>query len=545
MLRTRLRIFLCMVRDRRGAVTILTVASLLALLASTALAVDMGSVYLANRKLQGVADLAALAAVSTSGQASTAAEQVVTGNNLTDAQIASLVLGTYTPDGTILPSQRFVPGTPTRNAVQITLVQSVPLFFGAAVTGRSFTQVHATALAARVDYAAFSIGTRLAAVQGGLPNKLLSALTGSDLNLSVADYNALVGTQIDLLTFSKQLGTQLNLTGASFSNTLNAKATLPQILSALAASSANPAATSALTALALRVPSTTVQLSDLIDLGPYASQDHADPSTVISADGYSILRETLALANGSRQVSVDLGLNLPGISSTNLTLAMGQRQEHSPWLTVARDGNVTVRTSQARLYLDAKLLGGTPGLASVHLPLYVELAEAQAKLNSISCQTRNDATVGLTVLPSVGNVAIANVDMSQLNNFSTPASLQTSTIAHALLLNITGQAQVKLGGQTWKPLVFTPSQIASHTVQTVQTDDLVQGVTSSLVSNMHLSANGIDPSGLTALVGSLLTPAAPTLDGVLDQVTSLLGMHVGEADLQIDGVRCGKPSLVG
>jgi uncharacterized membrane protein len=32
---------------------------------------------------------------------------------------------------------------------------------------------------------------------------------------------------------------------------------------------------------------------------------------------------------------------------------------------------------------------------------------------------------------------------------------------------------------------------------------------------------------------------------VLDQVTSLLGVHVGEADLQIDGVRCGKPSLVG
>jgi uncharacterized membrane protein len=172
---------------------------------------------------------------------------------------------------------------------------------------------------------------------------------------------------------------------------------------------------------------------------------------------------------------------------------MGQRQEHSPWLTVARDGNVTVRTSQVRLYLDAKLLGGTPGLASVHLPLYVELAEAQAKLTSISCQTRNDATVGLTVLPSVGNVAIASVDLSQLNNFSTPASLQSSTIASALFLNITGQAQVKLGGQTWKPLVFAPSQIAARAVQTVQTDDLVQGVASSLVSNMHLSANGYRP----------------------------------------------------
>ena len=243
--------------DRRGSVTILMVASLMALMASTALAVDMGSVYLANRKLQGVADAAALAAVGTSGSASTAAQQVITDNNLTGAQVSGLVPGTYTPDGSIKAAQRFVSGTPTTNAIQVTLVQSVPLFFGGVITGRRSTQVHATALAARIDYAAFSIGTRLAAVQGGLPNLLLSKLAGTDLNLSVADYNALVGTQIDLLSFSKQLSTKLNLTGASFNDALKANATLPQILSALAATSTDSAATSALNALALRVPSTT------------------------------------------------------------------------------------------------------------------------------------------------------------------------------------------------------------------------------------------------------------------------------------------------
>jgi uncharacterized membrane protein len=538
--------------DRRGSVTILMVASLMALMASTALAVDMGSVYLANRKLQGVADAAALAAVGTSGSASTAAQQVIADNNLTGAQVSGLVPGTYTPDGSIKAAQRFVPGTPTTNAIQVTLVQSVPLFFGGVITGRRSTQVHATALAARIDYAAFSIGARLAAVQGGLPNLLLSKLAGTDLNLSVADYNALVGTQIDLLSFSKQLSTKLNLTGASFNDALKANATLPQILSALAATSTDSAATSALNALALRVPSTTVQLSNLIDLGPYASQDHADPSTVISADGYSILRETLALANGSRQVSADLGLTLPGITSTQLTLAMGQRPEHSPWLTVARDGNVIVRTSQARLYLDTQLLGGL-GLASVHLPLYVELAEAQAKLSSITCQGWNNATVGLSVLPSVGSLAIAAVDKSQLNNFSAPASLQPAQIAKVSLLgvdvaSVTGQSQIQLGGASpnWQPLTFTQSQISSHAIQTVQTNDLVQGITSSLVGKMNLSIQplGLNLSSITAALGSLLTPIAPALDGVLDQVTNLLGVHVGQADLQVDGVRCGKPSLV-
>ena len=83
--------------DRRGSVTILTVAAMTALLASTAFAVDMGSVYLANRKLQGVADAAALAAVGTSGAATAAAQQVIADNRLAecagwdDAKLASEV----------------------------------------------------------------------------------------------------------------------------------------------------------------------------------------------------------------------------------------------------------------------------------------------------------------------------------------------------------------------------------------------------------------------------------------------------------------------
>jgi hypothetical protein len=78
------------------------------------------------------------------------------------------------------------------------------------------------------------------------------------------------------------------------------------------------------------------------------SQDHADPDTAIRADGYSVLREILALANGQRQVALDLGLSLPGLASTTLTLAVGQRPAHSPWLAVTNDDKTIVRTAQAR-----------------------------------------------------------------------------------------------------------------------------------------------------------------------------------------------------
>ena len=481
---------------------------------------------------------------------------MISANHLANAQVASLVPGTYTPDGSIAPAQRFVAATPLPNAVKVTLAQSVPLFFGRIITGRGSTQITATATAARIDYAAFSIGTRLAAVQGGLPNALLSSLAGTNLNLSVADYNALVGTQINLLTFSQALATQLNLTAASFNDTLNANATLPQVLSALAAASGNPAAASALQNLAVKVPPTTVQLSNLINLGPYGSQDHADPSTAISADGYSIVRESLALANGQRQVAANLGVSLPGVASTDLSLAIGQRQEHSPWLTVAQDGSVSVRTAQARLYLDTKLLNAL-GLTSVHLPIYTELAEAQAKLASISCQGQGNATVALNVLPSVGSLAVANVTPSQLSNFASPVTEQQATIAQLLpalpglpVTNVVAKTHVDLGGSNagWQQTSFSPADIAAHTIHTVSTNDLTQGVASSLLGKTTLTAQvlgvPVNLSSVTSAVGSLLTPLAPSLDGLIDQVTDLLGVHVGQADVGIDGVRCGKPSLV-
>lgn len=542
-------------QDRSAAVTMMMAASLTGLLAATALAVDMGSVYLAHRALQGAADAAALAAIDMPDSASTAAQQVISSNHLANAQVTSLVPGTYTPDGTIAPSQRFVPATPVPNAMKVTLAQTVPLFFGGIITRRGTTLITATATAARIDYAAFSIGTRLAAVNGGLPNALLTALAGTNLNLSVADYNSLVGTQINLLTFSQALATRLNLTAASYNDTLNANATLPQVLSALADVAGNPAAATALQSLALKVPPTTVQLSNLINLGPYGSQDHADPSTAISADGYSIVREALALANGQRQVAANLGATVPGITSTDLSLAIGQRQEHSPWLTVAQDGSVSVRTAQARLYLDTKL--NAVGLASVHLPIYTELAEAQAKLASISCQGQGKATVALNVLPSVGSIAIADVSPSKLSNFAAAVPEQQATIAQLLpilptlpVTNVVAQTHLDLGGSNngWQQTSFSPADIAAHTLHTVSTRDLTQGVASSLLSKTTLTAQvlgiPVNLSSLTSTVGALLTPLSPALDSLVDQVTDLLGVHVGQADVGIDGVRCGKPALV-
>lgn len=217
--------------DRRGAVTMIAAGSLIALLASTALAVDIGSVYLANRRLQGAADDAALAAAASSDPGG-AAGRVLASNDLAAARVSALTQGSYTADTTLPAARRYAVGASPSNAAQVTVGQDVPLFFARAFSGRATTHIAATATAVRIDYAAFSIGSRLASVQGGLPNALLSALAGTSLNLSVMDYNALAGADVDVLRFSDALPTQLHLTGATFGQTLDTAVTLPQALSA-------------------------------------------------------------------------------------------------------------------------------------------------------------------------------------------------------------------------------------------------------------------------------------------------------------------------
>jgi uncharacterized membrane protein len=539
-------------RDRRGAVTIIAAGSLITLLTATALAVDVGSMYLSSRRLQGAADAAALAAAASSNP-NGAATSALTSNGLPTAQVSTLTQGSYTADATLTPAARYVAGASPSNAAQVTVTQDVPLFFARAFTGRSTTRIAAKATAVRIDYAAFSIGSRLAAVQGGLPNALLSALTGSNLNLSVMDYNALVGANVDILQFSDALRTQLQLTGVTFGQTLNTSVTLPQALSALAAVVTDANAAAALRRIALQVSPVTVRLSDLIDLGPYASQDHADPDTVVKVDGYSVLRELLQLSNGQRQVALNLGLSLPGVTSTTLYLAIGQRPSHSPWLAITQAGGTIVRTAQARLYLDTKIGGSVLGLVSVHLPVLVELAEAQAKLDSISCTGgASNASVTLDALPSVGSIAIADINTATLGDFTKTPVENQAALAQIMLLGIplvaiNAQAHIALGGTStnWQQVPFSASDIAAGTVKTVSTPDLVQGIATSLLTSMTLKANNVDLSVVTQLVGNVLKPLSPALDGIIDQLTGLLGVHVGQADLRVDGVRCGKPTLVG
>src|SRR3546814_18828930 len=106
---------------------------------SAAFAVDLGSLYLDRRKLQGIADAAAMAAAGRPGEELAAAERIIAANCDCGITIAALTPGTYVADPSIQAEQRFTGGGTSPNAIRITLTRDRPLFFGSFLTGRGDT----------------------------------------------------------------------------------------------------------------------------------------------------------------------------------------------------------------------------------------------------------------------------------------------------------------------------------------------------------------------------------------------------------------------
>ncbi|TIX39889.1 MAG: hypothetical protein E5V19_05605, partial [Mesorhizobium sp.] len=125
------------------------------------------------------------------------------------------------------------------------------------------------ALASVTPQAMFSVGSRLLSVNGGILNSLLSGLLGTNISLSVMDYNALISADVNVLSFVDALAVQLQLTGVSYSDVLASKATVGQVATALAnVSTVGSSSKLVLQTIASRATSTVkIPLKHLVDLG--------------------------------------------------------------------------------------------------------------------------------------------------------------------------------------------------------------------------------------------------------------------------------------
>lgn len=537
--------------NARGGVGVFVACAMPLLIGFAAFAIDLGTAQFDARRLQGVADGAALAAASTPGSADAAARSLVAAS-WGEATVVRATPGRYRADASLPIEQRFTPAI-GGDAVQVQLSTRSPTFF-ARIFGYTSLPITRRATAQRRAVTSFSIGSRLAALDGGIVNALLSALTGRTVSLTLLDHRALAESSIDVFQVLDRLKVRAGLSVNSYGDLLAADVRVADLFGALSdtlRASGQATAADAVARVAAALGGQTVRLGTLIDAGPLATQ--AIGSSGASRVPVLPFMTMLLATSGAQRLALDLGASVPGLASTKLSVAIGERARSSPWLTITDAGNIVVRTAQARIYARVRvaptLLPGLSSLVSIELPLFVEAAGAEARLKSIECDARPRAVV-LEGRVNPVQAAIGTVDEAELTDFSRAIAPTSARILDTLLVDVTGSSQVSLGAaEPWQARRFTQDMIDAGTTESIRASAPMQGIASSLIAQASLKVTliglplPIDP--LLRAVGSVLAGVAAPLDTLLMAVTGTLGVGIAEGDMQVNGLRCGNAALVG
>lgn len=588
-------------RDKRANFAVMTALAAPVAIVLTAFAVDEGSLYTERREAQALTDLAAITAAANIDRAEAAALTTfrdngmpsVTvrgagegsaptgqgGNTSASGPVAEIVRGRYSPDPTLAAADRFVPGARPYNAVRVSLSKKGTLYFGSAIMAPP--TILTTGVASTQAQAAFSIGSRLAQVDTAsspLLNSLLGGLLGTGISLSAMDYRALIAADIGVLSFLDQLAIKLDMSGVTYADVLASRATAGQILDAMAAVPGLDSRSSlALRAMAAGATGAAqIPLSHLVDLGSVGqlALGQSPPGLGVDANALSMISAVAALANGSRQIDLGTGINLPPLTNIDLKVAVGEPPQSSPWLRVGEKGAI-VRTAQTRIKLTADVAIGNPNpvagltLASLSLPLNVEVAYGEAEITDISCPSGrpDDRRVTVAARPGIASLKLARNDSAAFGDFTRPQSFSEAHIATAAvqlkllgitvltlpLVDVTGRSDVDIGNTTRKTLVFSEADIAAGKTRTVTTSNYTQSLTTSLLDNLelHVSAVGMPLKFLDdvlslvkgPVIAVLRTVTVPVDDLAYNLLTSL-GIGLGQADVRVTGATCGRAVLV-
>ncbi|MBJ3785904.1 TadG family pilus assembly protein [Devosia sediminis] len=517
----------------------------------SAVAVDAASLYHERRLLQAGVDLAAISATADPSRAAEIAQSVlVEARLLAPASTDGLTVSTGHYDATAPDiADRFTPGGLPVNAVSVALEQSGTLYFSAGFAGQP--TIAAAGLAAVTPEVSFSLGSRLASLHGGLANAVLSDLLGATVALTLADYAALAAAQVNAFAFLDALAQKLGVTAGTYDELLAMEADAGQIAGALASLTAGPART-ALQSI-LGGSGHDVALSHLISLGELGSM-HLGSGAVagLKLSVLDILSAAASLADGDRQVSVNLGAGVPGLVSLGLDLAVGEPPQGAAWFAMGPVGT-TVRTAQVRLRIKTQLLGGPVLLgAGVKLPLWLDLAASEAQVTAATCPTAAapNGSATIAVRPGVARLGLGELSDGALADFGAAPPQTPVHLINVLLLKISGTALVELAQTTPVPVGFSSAEIGAGATKTAKTTTAVTSLVGSLLGNLDLTINvlGVGLASTTVLgntLRALLAPLAPVLDTTLNATLGVLGLGIGEADVRVHGVRCDHAVLVG
>ena len=454
---------------QRGAIGLMAAGTLALALGFMLLVIDSGRLYLEQRKLQRVADTAALEAVTRDGNCSSGASatayatQSATRNGFTVNADNTLTVSCGTLQIGADHLRAFSADPKKSAAVQViatrTVATSVAAGIGALLSGGPAsltTRLSATAVAAepKISLAQLSIRSTLLGVdssQSSLLNPLFSTLLGGNVNLTVGGWDGLVKTDINLLKFMDQLAIELGVSAGNYTTLLNTQGSVTQFIKAAATVvNLNGATATVTTALAnLQVAATSaspIKLGDLLQLQTGTQAAGLDATVQL----FQLIQGFVQLANKNSAVTAVLPVNVLGLAGVTTRIKVIQPPQFSavgdPALAKAAPlgvNRIYVRTAQVRILVsvDLSVINAVLQLVNSLLSPVVGLVNT---LLAPGCLLGNCTQTDLQILPNGLNLDLgieAGTGSSYVTDYSCASPTNKSLTATT---NISA-VQVKVG----------------------------------------------------------------------------------------------------
>lgn len=460
---------------QRGAIGLIGAVTLGIALLFLLLVVDSGRLYLEKRKLQRVADTAALEAVSRGGTCAApagnavqfATESALRNNFKVDAnRTLAVACGTLATGADFMRSFNADPAK--ADAIQViathrvhtSLAHSLFMLFSTQPINLT-TRLSATAVAAPPPptVASLTIRSTLLTVDSSKSaalNALIGGLLGGKLQLDAVGWNGLINTNVSLLSYLDALAIRLNVGAGNYDELLKTDASVGQLIQAAIdvlklGGDAVKVVINNLEAIKLIAPGTKIlHLGDLINI-----QNGTDKSALnVDLQLFNLIQGFVQLSNKANAVAVELPvdvLGLLGVTVTTKVIEPAQLSSIGNPKDIAKQP-IYVRTAQIRTLITVKLpivtlvnnvlgglvqalndvLGGLLGLLDPNcclvtsleigdkLDIALEAAGGSAEVTGYSCDSANK-TLSVLGETSALHVMIGQVDPKNL--FSSKAKL--------------------------------------------------------------------------------------------------------------------------
>ncbi len=569
-------------RRQLGAASLTMILAVSLAVVFAALAVDTGRLGLESRRLQNIADLAAIDALSEAGlcagvttidpaavNAAAVASAVRNGFGGAPSDVAAQ-LGSLEADNGLYAFNAAAGGYV--NAVKVTVARDVTSSLVAGGWLGGDTSLRRQAVAYDEIVGAFSAATELVAVDNDavqVLNALLGALLEGGVSLTAGDYEQLVASEVtleELVSAAAAAGVGSGEVSAFLQASLVPREFL--LILAAAATTGSPAYAALSALAALSANTGTIALDDLISV----TSENPQVAATAALNVFDLVTGGAQLANKGGTVSFSAAVNLPlGLSTITVDLHILEGPEYAigppgidadgAWMTQTRTAQVQL---VVRVPLDATPILGGVVRVSGSVPLYLELLSTNAWLETIRCANAasvahqvaigarmDGGALGVGEFAAIGDPASAKIPAAALQLEVSGGLISVNTnVAAAVQSASAADREFDFVASKTRPL---PQTLSSETSPGQVLSSALGGLAGSLSASLQggsgldatLAVAGLSSADLASgLTDELLSPLLLALDGlVLDPLLQGLGIRFGAVEVTLHSVERNEPQL--